>query len=169
MNDEVLEIVNENGDIIGSASRNVIHNDNTLLHRVVHLLLFNSGGQLLLQRRSISKDIAPGTWDTSVGGHVNPGEEIRQALFREIKEELSLTEIETEYLYSYIHRNETESELVYSFRSQYDGVISFNDNEISDITFRDAETIVNNLQEDIFSEHFRDEFQHYVNFLKETK
>ncbi len=83
MSDEILEIVNEQGDVTGTATREEIHKDNSLLHRVIHLLLFNRKGLLLLQKRSTSKDIAPGKWDTSVGGHVDPGEDINTALKRE--------------------------------------------------------------------------------------
>lgn len=169
MNDEILEIVNEDGQVTGCASRDVIHNDKTLLHRVVHLLLFNSKGKLLLQKRSMSKDVAPGTWDTSVGGHVHPGETIQEALKREITEELLLTNLNTKSLYTYIHRNERESELVSSFTSIYDGSISFNDDEISEVTFWDTKTILEHLKTDIFSNNFKDEFQRYIKFIEDNK
>ena len=54
-----------------------------LLHPVVHLHLFNSRGELYLQKRPEWKDIQPGRWDTAVGGHVDYGETVDEALRRE--------------------------------------------------------------------------------------
>jgi len=53
-------------------------------------MVFNKQGDLLLQKRSMSKDIGPGKWDTSVGGHVNPGEDVYSAAVREMDEELGI-------------------------------------------------------------------------------
>jgi isopentenyldiphosphate isomerase len=130
--DEYLEVVNEKGEIIGYAQRSEIHGNPSLMHKVVHVLVFNRKGDLLgnpslmhkvvhvlvfnrkgdllLQKRSQHKDVAPGKWDTSVGGHVEAGEDMLSSCKREMQEELGITEIEPEYLYSYIHRNNYESE-----------------------------------------------------------
>ena len=76
--------------------------DPSLLHKVVHVLVFNDAGNLLLQKRSMNKDVAPGKWDTSVGGHVSPGEDLKTAALREMKEELGVIPEDIEPLYSYI-------------------------------------------------------------------
>ena len=86
--DEYLEIVNEKGEIIGSAQRSEIHGNPSLMHKVVHVLVFNREGDLLLQKRSQNKDVAPGKWDTSVGGHVEAGEDLLGSCKREMLEEL---------------------------------------------------------------------------------
>ncbi|HDO23034.1 MAG TPA: NUDIX domain-containing protein [Nitrospirae bacterium] len=164
MPEEFLDIVNKYGEVTGSASRDDIHHNNNLLHSVVHLLVFNSEGRLLLQKRSMSKDIAPGKWDTSVGGHISQGEDIYTALGRETKEELSLTGYDAGFLYSYIHTDERESELVYSFRCIYDGKIEFDPTEISEVRFWDMQKITEIIDTDIFSDNFRDEFRRYLEF-----
>ena len=82
---ELLEIVDSEGKVIGIAPRFQIHGNPSLMHRVIHILLFNKKGELLLQKRSMDKDVAPGKWDTSVGGHVDPGEELPAAAAREMK------------------------------------------------------------------------------------
>ena len=69
--EELFPLVNEQGDLIGKASRKLCHSGSFYLHPVVHLHVFNALGQLFLQKRSLSKDIQPGMWDTSVGGHVD--------------------------------------------------------------------------------------------------
>jgi isopentenyldiphosphate isomerase len=97
---ELLEIVDENGAVIGTAKRSDLHGNPSLIHRVIHILVFDKKGRLLLQKRSLQKDIAPGKWDTSVGGHVNPGEDILSAANREMEEELGVEKCALEYLYS---------------------------------------------------------------------
>jgi isopentenyldiphosphate isomerase len=98
--EEQLEIVNEKGEVIGLAPRAEVHSNPSLMHRVVHVLLFDPRGRLLLQKRSLAKDVAPGMWDTSVGGHVGTGEELSLAAARETEEELGISACDMEYLYS---------------------------------------------------------------------
>ena len=90
--EEMFPVVDEEGNIVGAASRGECHNGSRLLHPVVHLHLFNSKGELYLQRRPLWKDIQPGKWDTAVGGHVDLGESVEMALRREVCEELGVTD-----------------------------------------------------------------------------
>jgi isopentenyldiphosphate isomerase len=160
--DEYLEIVNEKGEIIGSAQRSEIHGNPSLMHKVVHVLVFNRKGDLLLQRRSQKKDVAPGKWDTSVGGHVEAGEDLLGSCKREMQEELGITEFEPEYLYSYVHRNNYESELVSTYRCVYDGEISYNMTEIDEIRFWKIQEIKEAMGQKIFSDNFEDEVRNYL-------
>ena len=75
----MFPIVDEQGNIISAATRGECHNGSKLLHPVVHLHVFNSQGEIYLQKRPDWKDIQPGKWDTAVGGHVDYGEEIEDA------------------------------------------------------------------------------------------
>ena len=70
-NEEMFPIVDEEGNITGAATRGECHNGSKLLHPVVHLHVFNSRGELYLQKRPDWKDIQPGKWDTAVGGHID--------------------------------------------------------------------------------------------------
>ena len=81
-NQEMFPLVDEQGNIIGAATRGECHNGSKLLHPVIHLHVFNSKGELYLQKRPEWKDIQPGKWDTSVGGHVDLGESVEMALKR---------------------------------------------------------------------------------------
>ena len=84
-NAELLPIVDEEGNVTGSATRGKCHDGSKLLHAVVHLHLFDKDGRLYLQQRPMWKDIQPGKWDTAVGGHVDWGEDIDTALHREVR------------------------------------------------------------------------------------
>jgi isopentenyldiphosphate isomerase len=159
---EHLEVVDEKGKVIGYAPRSVVHGNPSLIHRVVHLLVFNKEGELLLQKRSQKKDVAPGKWDTSVGGHVGVGEDLSFSLRREMHEELGITGCEAEYLHSYIHSNQYETELVTTYRCVYNGDISFNTDEIEEIRFWSFDEIREAMGKSILSDNFENEFNTYL-------
>ena len=95
---EIFPIVDENGTVIGSATRGECHSGSKLLHPVVHLHVFNSKGDIYLQKRPEWKDIQPGKWDTAVGGHIDYGETPEEALRREVREELGITDFIPEFV-----------------------------------------------------------------------
>jgi len=159
--EELLDVVNKEGKIIDILPRSVIHGNPSLMHRVAHLLVFNKDGALLLQKRSMNKDVAPGKWDTSVGGHVNAGETIDEAVRREMEEELGITSCELKFLYSYIHSNPYETELVHTYSCIYEGAINFNKEEIDEVRFLGIDEIRENTGKGVFSDNFEDEFRMY--------
>jgi len=164
MQEELLEIVNEHGEAIKILPRSVIHGNPSLMHKVVHLLVFNERGELLLQKRSMNKDVAPGKWDTSVGGHVNAGETILEALKREMEEELGITVYVPEFLYTYIHSNPYETELVYTHSCVHTGEIKFNKDEIDEVRFWNIDNIIKNIGTGILSDNFEHEIKTYIKF-----
>ena len=92
MSEELFDIVDDNGNIIGTAPRSKCHGDPSLIHRTAHVFVFHPDGrQVLLQLRRKDKDIQPGKWDTSVGGHLDHGEDYETAARRELREELGFT------------------------------------------------------------------------------
>ena len=95
---ELFPVVDEEGNILSAATRGECHSGSMLLHPVVHLHVFNSQGELYLQKRPAWKDIQPDKWDTAVGGHVDLGENIQEALRREVQEELGITDFNPQAL-----------------------------------------------------------------------
>jgi len=87
--DEIFDVVNERDEVIGQATRGEVHRRG-LMHRAIHVFVFNSRGELFLQKRSMLKDRQPGLWDSSASGHVDSGEEYDACAIRELKEELGL-------------------------------------------------------------------------------
>jgi len=152
--EELLDVVNEKGEVIDTLPRSVIHGNPSLMHKVVHVLVFNKEGELLLQKRSMNKDVAPGKWDTSVGGHVDHSETSIGAAKREMEEELGVTECEPEFLYTYIHSNPYETELVHTSLCVYSGEIKFNKEEIDEVSSWSLAGIKQNLGKGIFSDNF---------------
>ena len=140
MSDEIFDLVNENGERIGQALRSECHGNPDLLHQVAHVLVFRPNGDLLLQLRAKNKDIQPDKWDSSVGGHLNPGESALDAAHREMKEELGI-EADLSFLYRYVWRSEVESELVSTYMATYDGEVSFEPKEIQTVEAWSVERI----------------------------
>ena len=109
--EEIFPVVDAAGNVVGKATRGECHGGSMLLHPVVHLHVFNSRGELYLQKRPAWKDIQPGRWDTAVGGHVDYGETIAEALRREVREELGITDFVPGAVAVYPFRSEREYEL----------------------------------------------------------
>lgn len=163
--EEYLEIINEEGEIIGLAPRSEVHGNPNLMHRVVHVLVFNKKGDILLQKRSMNKDVAPGKWDTSVGGHVNPGEDLLSSAMREMDEELGIKGKELKYLYSYVHTNPYETEHVTTFGVIHEGEVSFNREEIDEVRFWSIDEIKDRLGTGVLSDNFEEEINFYLSRL----
>jgi len=154
-------VVDSEGHVVGAAPRDCVHSNNQLLHRVVHVLVFDGANRLLLQKRSQSKKVAPGRWDTSVGGHVDCGEAIETAMLREMAEELGIHPEPPRYAYQYIYSNNVESELVFTYVCFYDGPIRFNPDEIDTVKFWTLEEIEAAIGQGALSDNFEEEFQRY--------
>jgi isopentenyl-diphosphate delta-isomerase type 1 len=86
---EILDVVDENDNVIGSATRGEIH-ERGMIHRAVHIFVFDTIGRMYVQRRSPQKDRFPGKLDSSAAGHVDSGETYKRAAIRELGEELGL-------------------------------------------------------------------------------
>lgn len=159
--EERFPLVNEAGEIVGSATRAECHGGTHWLHPVVHLHLFNPQGELYLQRRPDWKDIQPGRWDTAVGGHVDWGESIPEALLREAGEELGVKDFEPQFLGRYCFTSERESELVHVYRTTYAGIISPS-NELDGGCFWSLEEIRASLGRGIFTPNFESEIVRFA-------
>ena len=157
--EEWFPIVDEDGNTIGRALRSVCHNGKSmLLHPVVHLHLFNTRGELFLQKRAKTKDIQPGKWDISVGGHFSQGETPNEALLREAGEELGIYNFVPEFLGKYVWESTRERELVNPFSTISDEIPVINNDEIEEGRFWSLKEIKENLGKDIFTPNFEHEF-----------
>lgn len=159
MREEWFPLVNEEGETIGKATRRECHSGSKQLHPVIHLHIFNDAGELYLQKRSMNKDIQPGKWDTAVGGHIDYGETVEEALRREVREELGITEFTPQFMTRYIFESAIEKELVNTFRTVYNGEIQPDTEELDGGRFWLMEEIKTNLGKNVFTPNFEQEFR----------
>lgn len=167
-NDEWFDLVTPGGKRLGRAPRSVCHRGPGLLHPVVHLHVTDGEGRLYLQKRSSSKKIQPGKWDTSVGGHVDAGEEIDAALKREAREELEIEGFSPRFITRYVWESEQESELVHVFTAEWRGEIRFDPLEIEEGRFWTREEIEATRGKGVLTPNFEKEFLCIAKFLFPT-
>ncbi|MBO4370267.1 MAG: HAD-IA family hydrolase [Paludibacteraceae bacterium] len=169
MAEELFPLVDVDGRVIGSASRKDCHSGSFKLHPVVHLHVFNSRGELYLQKRSMSKDIQPGKWDTSVGGHVDYGESVKEALLREAREELGIESVEVHEAFRYDFRSKVEYELVNAYWCIYDGPITPDPVEVEEGRFWPLHEIRMHIGYGVFTPNFEQEFGRLMTVVADTK
>lgn len=160
-NQELFPLVNEEGHVIGKATRGECHNGSHLLHPVVHLHVFNSRGEVYLQKRPEWKDIQPGKWDTAVGGHIDYGETPEKALLREVREELGIEAFTPERVGMYVFESKRERELVYVHRTTYDGPIRPSAEELDGGRFWTIQEIRDSIGQQILTPNFESEFHRF--------
>src|SRR5437867_1826810 len=130
MSEEIFDVVDERDEVVGRNTRNEVHRLG-LQHRAVHVLVFNSRGEIFLQKRSMQKDRQPGLWDSSASGHLNCGEDYDACAVRELGEELGLHLKEPpQRLFKIAASTETDQEHVWVYRCEAGGPFQLNTDEI---------------------------------------
>ena len=160
--EELFPLVDEDGRVTGKATRGECHNGSRLLHAVVHLHVFNSKGELYLQKRPEWKDIHPGKWDTAVGGHIDYGETPEQALQREVREELGIVDFVPERIGKYVFDSRRERELVYVNKTVYDGPVRPSADELDGGRFWSPAEIKEALGKGVLTPNFESEYQRFL-------
>ena len=130
MKEEIFDVVNAQDEVLDHKPRSEVHRLG-LMHRAVHMLVFNSRGQVFLQKRSMKKDRQPGLWDSSASGHVDRGEDYDACAVREVREELGL-ELPgpPQRLFKLAASAETDQEHVRVYRCQAEGPFTLAPDEI---------------------------------------
>src|SRR5262245_54174222 len=130
MNEEIFDVVDDRDSVIGQAPRSEVHR-RKLHHRAVHVLVFNSRGDVFLQKRSMAKDCFPGAWDSSASGHLDRGESYDACAVRELREELGVQfSLAPQRLFKIDACAQTGWEFVWVYRCEHEGPFALNLQEI---------------------------------------
>jgi isopentenyl-diphosphate Delta-isomerase len=130
VSEEIFDVVNERDEVIDRRPRAEVHRLG-LKHRAVHVLVFNSRGEVFLQKRSMQKDTAKGKWDSSSSGHVDAGEDYDACAVRELHEEIGLRVTQTpERLFKINACVETGWEFCWVYCCESAGPFTLNPEEI---------------------------------------
>jgi len=160
---ELFDVVDSEDRVVGQATRGEVHAQG-LLHRSVHILVFNTQGELFLQKRALTKDENPGYWDSSAAGHVNAGEGYRDSAHRELKEELGISE-ELQFFIKFSASQKTLWEHVETYLCTTAQKITINPIEISEGRFWPISDLKNSIYSD--PGHFTSTFHLFFdNYLK---
>ncbi len=130
--DQVV-LVDEQDNELGSMEKMEAHRKG-VLHRAFSVLLFNSKGEMLLQKRSSSKYHSAGLWTNTCCSHPKPAEPIEVAVRRRLKEEMGI-DIQPEYAYSFLYKVVLDNELIeheldYVFIGMFENEPVVNSNEV---------------------------------------
>lgn len=169
---EDFPLVDEQGNVVGRATRKFCHGGSMALHAVIHLHILSKDGRLYLQKRSMKKDIAPGRWDTSVGGHIDYGEHVKDALIREAREELGLdiSALSVMPLFSYIWQSAVEREVVNAFAIEYEGCITPDHDEVDEGRFWSFDELKDSLGKEVFTQQFeQQELPRLIKYFTENE
>ena len=128
--DELFDVVDEQDRVTGQLPRREVH-ARGLRHRAVHILVRNRAGQVFLQKRSMQKDLFPGTWDSSAAGHVGAGEGYAGTAGRELAEEIGCRpDRPPQPLFKIEAREETGQEFVWVYRAESEGPFTLQAEEV---------------------------------------
>ena len=154
--EERVILVNEQDIEVGSEEKLAAHQKG-LLHRAFSIFIFNSSGEMLLQKRAKTKYHSGGLWTNACCSHPRHGESIEQAAHRRLREEFGFDCV-LERKFSFIYKAEldhdlTEHEFDHVLTGRYDGVVDqFNAEEIEEYRWISLQA----LQEEVAQapEHF---------------
>lgn len=141
---EHVILVDEQDNEVGLMEKLEAHQKG-LLHRAFSVLLFNSKGELLLQKRAMCKYHSGGLWSNTCCSHPMPGENIQHATTRKLKQEMGINLI-PQFAYKFVYKayldhNLTEYELDHVFTATFEGIPQANPDEVEDWRFVDITTL----------------------------
>jgi isopentenyl-diphosphate delta-isomerase len=139
-------LINQQDQVLGEMDKLRAHQGNGALHRAFTILVFNSQGQVLLQKRAASKFLWPLIWETSCSSHQQLNEDDTIAAQKRLRLEMGI-ECQLDYLTNFYYHapwpqaNGAEHEICYIFVGHYDGLIKPNELEVADYQWLGAEEL----------------------------
>ena len=125
--DEVMVLVDDDDNIVGTGEKLETHRRGAL-HRAFSVIIWDSAGRLLLQKRSVCKYHSGGLWTNACCGHPRPDEDITAAASRRLEEEMGFTSplegLGTIRYWAELDHGMIEHEMVHVFRGLYDGAVA---------------------------------------------
>ena len=166
--EELFEVIDENGKVIGLKPRSEVHAAG-LRHKGVYLLILDSEGRIFVQQRANDKDLMPSAWDLSVAEHLKPGESFKDACFRGAREELNVKVWNPKFLgeidfYFKYPDGKIDHELNQVFVGEFTGEIEFQDKEVQGGKFMEIQDLLREMGEE--PEKFTPWIMEYKKFIE---
>jgi len=164
--DEIVAIVDAHNKVVGAAPRREMR-AKRLLHRSTYILVFNSQGELYVQKRTMSKDVFPGYYDPAVGGVVLAGESYEQGARRELEEEMGIRSIPLTALFDF-HFEDTHTRVWgRAFSCVYDGEVVLQADEVESGAFMRIGDILQQAQTEQFTPDGMDVLRRHLDQLSQ--
>lgn len=145
MKEEYVDIVDKNDNVTGVVPRSEMRKKN-LRHRCTFYMVFNPGGELLITKRSMLKDCFPGLYEIP-GGTLETGELYEENAYREIEEELGITDPELEFLFDFIYEDKELKLISKVYKFIFEGEIKPQEEEIESYFFMHVDKLTNFIKE----------------------
>jgi isopentenyl-diphosphate delta-isomerase len=167
MAEEKLVLVNEQDEAIGVEEKTRAHLLGAL-HRAFSVFVLNAAGQLLVQKRALTKYHSRGLWSNTCCGHPRPDEDIEKASRRRLREEMGFDSQLTE-LFAFVYRADLEdgfieNEYDHVLVGWFEGVPKHNPTEVADWRWVDLATLCMDLKEhpESYTYWFRISFDRFL-------
>lgn len=163
-NESKVVVVDENDSVLKTESKLAVHKSGEL-HRAFSVFIFNSSGQMLLQKRADDKYHSAGLWSNACCSHPKPQEKIQDAAHRRLQEEVGF-DCKLERVFSFVYKSKVSNDLVehefdHVLVGKYDGDVEANPDEVSDHRWESVEKIAEELSNS--SQKFTPWFQTIMN------
>jgi len=162
---EYLDLVNENDEIIGKEDRDVIYKNDWRNFRVINIMIFTSDNKIIVPKRSADRRVFPNCYDCSVGGHVSSGETYEQAAYRELEEELGITNVELEEIAYFKPYDIGTSSFSKMYKLVYDKELNYDKKGIQKIYYMIKEEISKLIEED--ASQFKGDYPKFFKWMEQ--
>jgi 8-oxo-dGTP pyrophosphatase MutT (NUDIX family) len=163
--DEIVVIVDEHNNVVGSAPRRDMRAQR-LPHRSTYILVFNSRGELYVQKRTMTKDVFPGFYDIAAGGVVLAGETYEQGAVRELEEEMGIRGVPLTRLFSFYFEDTAIRLWGYAYSCTYDGIVVLQEEEVESGAFIPVDEILGRAQTEPFTPDGMYVLRRYLGYVR---
>lgn len=165
--EEQVVLVDENDAVLGLMNKQEAH-EKGVLHRAFSVFLFNSEGEMLLQKRAKHKYHSPGCWTNAVCSHPRENETYLEAAQRRLNEELGIvTNLEEKFHFIYkaqVGQGLWEHELDFVFVGKYESEFHLNPEEVEEIKYINIQELKKDIatNPDLYTEWFKIILKEYL-------
>jgi 8-oxo-dGTP pyrophosphatase MutT (NUDIX family) len=166
--DEIVAIVDEHNTVVGAVPRREMR-AKRLPHRSTYILVFNSRGELYIQKRTMTKDVFPGYYDTAAGGVVLAGESYEQGAERELEEEMGIRGVPLTPLFDFYFEHEHTRLWGRAFSCRYDGEVVLQADEVESGAFVPIADVLRRAETEPFTPDGLHVFRRYLDGLPDAR
>ncbi len=148
---ELVQIVDRNNVETTTVTRKEMR-QRGLIHRATYILVFNSRGELFVQKRTMTKDVYPGYYDIAAGGVVLAGDTYEESARRELEEELGIRDVPLRHHFEFFYQDgETNRVWGSVWSCTYDGVLTLQEEEVESGRWMAPEKVLASARQEKFT------------------